>query len=108
MPQRERKLELSRLGRSFSAIGSRLCCASGPGLRRAELSLQAAQQIGIDAGTGERMEFTQDGNRGSAMTGTWVAEGMTFYLQDVTGGKALTAANTLATAVVHLQTVATK
>jgi hypothetical protein len=28
---------------------------------------------------------------------------MTFYLQDVTGGKPLTADNTLATTVVHLQ-----
>jgi parallel beta-helix repeat protein len=43
------------------------------------------------------------GSRGSAQTGLWVPDGMTFYLQDVTGGKQLTAENTLATLVVRLQ-----
>ncbi|MCC6366528.1 MAG: hypothetical protein IT165_23670 [Bryobacterales bacterium] len=43
------------------------------------------------------------GDRGSAQTGPWVADGMTFYLQDVSGGKPLTEENTLATAVVRLQ-----
>lgn len=37
---------------------------------------------------------------GTAMTGAWVTDGMTFYLQDVTGGKALTAENTLASVAV--------
>jgi len=31
------------------------------------------------------------------------SQGTTFYMQDVTGGKPLTANNTLATLVVHLQ-----
>ena len=44
-----------------------------------------------------------NGNRGSAETGLWVADGLTFYLQDVSGGKPLTAENTLATLVVRLQ-----
>ena len=43
------------------------------------------------------------GTRGSFETGIWVADGMTFYLQDVTGGKPLTAENTLASVVVRLQ-----
>jgi hypothetical protein len=43
------------------------------------------------------------GNGGAAQTAAWVPDGMTFYLQDVTGGKTLTADNTLATLVVHLQ-----
>jgi DNA-binding beta-propeller fold protein YncE len=34
---------------------------------------------------------------GSATTGDWVVEGMTFYLQDVSGGRPLTAENTLGT-----------
>jgi hypothetical protein len=33
----------------------------------------------------------------------WVSDGLTFYLQDVTGGKPLTSDYTLATLVVHLQ-----
>ena len=40
--------------------------------------------------------FAQGGSSGSVETGVWVTDGMTFYLQDVTGGKPLTAANTLA------------
>jgi hypothetical protein len=38
----------------------------------------------------------------SKTTGKWVREGMTFYLQNVSGGLPLTAANTLATVTVHL------
>ena len=47
--------------------------------------------------------FASGGNQGSVQTGAWVTDGMTFYLQDVTGGKALTANNTLATLVVDPQ-----
>ncbi|MGI8743242.1 MAG: aryl-sulfate sulfotransferase [Bryobacteraceae bacterium] len=47
--------------------------------------------------------FASGGNQGSAQTGPWVPDGMTFYLQDVTNGKPLTASNTLATLIVHLQ-----
>ena len=43
------------------------------------------------------------GARGSAQTGLWVADGTTFYLQDVSGGKPLNAENTLSTVVVRLQ-----
>ena len=43
------------------------------------------------------------GARGSVQTGLWVADETTFYLQDVSDGKPLTAENTLATVVVRLQ-----
>jgi hypothetical protein len=36
-------------------------------------------------------------------TDVWVTDGMTFYLQDVTGGRPLTSDYTLATVTVHLQ-----
>lgn len=49
--------------------------------------------------------FASGGNQGSAQTGPWVPDGMTFYLQDVTNGKPLTASNTLATLIVHLHRV---
>ena len=39
-------------------------------------------------------------------TGKWVSDGMTFYLQDVSGGLPLTAANTLATVAVPVTTAA--
>ena len=40
---------------------------------------------------------------GSTTTGNWVTDGMMFFLQDVSGGKALEAANTLATVRITLQ-----
>jgi hypothetical protein len=39
------------------------------------------------------------------MTGQWVTNGMTFYLQDVSQGQPLTAANTLATLVVQVKSM---
>jgi 6-phosphogluconolactonase len=42
---------------------------------------------------------------GSATTGNWVADGMMFFLQDVSGGKPLDAANTLATVRVSVRSV---
>ena len=41
---------------------------------------------------------------GSGVTGKWVSEGLTFYLQDISGGLPLTAANTLATVTAHTST----
>jgi hypothetical protein len=47
--------------------------------------------------------FASGGSRGSAQTGLWVADGTTFYLQDVSGGKLLTVENTLATVAIRVQ-----
>lgn len=46
--------------------------------------------------------FAISGNRGSEMTGTWVADGTAFYLQDVSGGATASASNTIATTVAHI------
>jgi parallel beta-helix repeat protein len=62
-----------------------------------------AQVIEIHIGSPNGTLLTQQLNRGSIQTGTWVSDGLTFYLQDVTGGKPLTSDYTLATLVVHLQ-----
>jgi hypothetical protein len=62
-----------------------------------------AANIEIHVGSPNGPLFASGGNRGSQQTGPWVADGTTFYLQDVSGGKPLTASNTLATLVVHLQ-----
>lgn len=61
-----------------------------------------AQVIEIHVGSPDGDLLTRMGSRGSAITGTWVSDGMTFYLQDVTNGKPLTSDYTLATLVVHL------
>jgi hypothetical protein len=62
-----------------------------------------AANVEIHIGSPNGPLFASGGNQGSVQTGPWVAEGTTFYLQDVSGGKPLTASNTLATLVVHLQ-----
>jgi hypothetical protein len=58
-------------------------------------------QVTVNAPNGQ--EMAQATTAGSEMTGQWVTDGMVFYLQDVSGGKALTAANTIATIRIHLQ-----
>jgi hypothetical protein len=62
-----------------------------------------ASYVEIHVGSPNGPLFASGGNQGSAQTGPWVTDGMSFYLQDAGGGKPLTASNTLATLVVHLQ-----
>ena len=63
------------------------------------------QYIEVRIGSPSGPLFTVSGPFGNMNTGAWVTDGMIFYLQDVTYPKnlSLTAANTLATAIVHLQ-----
>ena len=62
-----------------------------------------ATVIEIHIGSPDGTALTEQGNRGSIQTGAWVSDGLTFYLQDVTGGNPLTSNYTLATLTVHLQ-----
>jgi hypothetical protein len=48
--------------------------------------------------------FASGGSSGSAMTGKWVQDRTTLYLQDVSNGRALDSAGTLATLVIRLGT----
>ena len=94
----------SSLGPSFTASPNPIPLTGGSlGATTISWSAPDAQLIEIHIGSPSGPLFTQDGNRGSEKTGQWVSDGMTFYLQDVTGGKPLTADYTLAALVVHLQ-----
>jgi hypothetical protein len=62
-----------------------------------------AEAVQVRVNTPDGDLFASGSDRGSAQTGLWVADGTTFYLQDVSNGKPLTAENTLATVVVRLQ-----
>jgi hypothetical protein len=62
-----------------------------------------AEAVEVRIGSPNGALFVGGGSRGSAQTGLWVRDEMTFYLQDISGGKPLTAENTLATVVVRLQ-----
>jgi hypothetical protein len=92
---------------SFTANPNPIPVATGVRYGSTTLSWSApdAGLVEIHVGSPSGPIFTQQGNTGTAQTGTWVADGTTFYLQDVTGGKALTAANTLAILVVHLKSM---
>ncbi len=63
----------------------------------------SAKTVEIHVGSPNGTLFASGGTSGSAATGQWVSNGMTFYLQDTSGGKALDAANTISTLVVNLQ-----
>ncbi len=71
-------------------------------------SAPQATRIELHVGSPTGTLFASGGSSGSAPTGPWVTDGMTFYLQDTTGGKVLTAANTLATLLVHVEQQATQ
>lgn len=59
--------------------------------------------VEIHIGSPDGVLMAAGESNGSATTGAWVTNGTRFYLQDVSGGKPLTAANTLAqvTAIVR-------
>lgn len=60
--------------------------------------------IEIHVGSPTGPLFTHNINSGSMTTGNWVTNGLTFYLQDVSNGQALTATGTLATLTISLTT----
>ena len=69
---------------------------SGLGETTLSWNAPAASRIEIHVGAPNGTLFTRQQGWGSITTGRWVADGMSFYLQDVTDGKALDASNTLA------------
>src|SRR5208283_195849 len=79
----------------------------GPGALHGSTLVQwsepGVQTVEIHMGSPTGILFAEGGPSGSAPTGLWVSDGTGFYLQDTSGGKPLTSANTLATLVVHLQ-----
>ena len=78
-----------------AAVGSTMLTWNAPGIGVIE----------IHVGAPNGPLFTQQGSSGSAQTGPWVSDGLTFYLQDVTGGKPLIPSNTIAILTVHLKSM---
>lgn len=97
-------IEVWRNGTSFTVEPNPIL-VTGSSVGTAVISWNApnASIIEVHVGSPDGKLFTHNNNRGSMVTGPWITDGMTFYLQDVSNGQSLTAANTLATAVVHLQ-----
>lgn len=62
-----------------------------------------AQYVEVRVGSPTGPLFTIGYNSGSMQTFDWVTDGMVLYLEDVSNGLPLTAANTLATLTINLQ-----
>ena len=90
------------LGRSFKASPNPITGSAQYGRTTISWYAPDVTEVQVRVGSPNGALFAAGGNRGSAETGVWVADGTTFYLQDISGGKPLNAANTLATVVVRL------
>ena len=92
---------------SFTASPNPIPVAAGDshGVTTISWNAPSATYIQIRVGAPDGTLFTDNLSSGSVQTGDWVADGLTFYLQDVSTGQPLTAANTLATLVVNLASV---
>lgn len=64
----------------------------------------AAKEVELRIGAPDGALLGRFANAGGATTDKWVSDGLTFYLQDVSDGKALTAQNTLGTVNVVVRT----
>jgi hypothetical protein len=89
---------------SLEARPQKVVAADGSGLVVTELvwtiNPPRMCEIRIDAPDGKL--FATASNSGSAKTDKWVRDGMTFFLQDVSGGKPLTRENTAAQVTVQV------
>ena len=75
------------------------------GVGRATLAWNApeASEVELRIGAPDGILMGRHYRFGTAATGLWVFDGLTFYLQDVSGGKPLTADNTLGTVRISLR-----
>jgi hypothetical protein len=75
----------------------RVCDGSAVGVTRLSWTAIGPKQVEVHVSSPDGVLFAQTAPTSSAETGKWVTNGMSFYLQDVSDGKPLTAENTLAT-----------
>jgi hypothetical protein len=88
--------------RSFAAFPNPIPVASGaPKVTTISWNVPGVDSVEVRVGKPDGSLFAAGGSRGSAQTGTWVSDGMMFFLQDVTGDKPLTRANTIATLTIR-------
>lgn len=96
-------IEVWRNGASITATPNPISVTGfGDGAALISWVAPNASKVEVHIGSATGPLFSISGNRGSEMTGTWIADGTTFYLQDVSGGATASAANTIATTVLHI------
>jgi hypothetical protein len=88
---------------SIKAVPNPISTNGAAGVTTISWNAPNAKVIEIHLGSPSGPLFVHSGNNGVAKTGPWVTDGLTFYLQDVSDGKPLTADNTLDSVVVHLK-----
>jgi SAM-dependent methyltransferase len=74
----------------------------GCGAATLEWTSHGASEVEVRVGSPEGPLFARSGPSGSGATDRWIEDGMTFYLQDISEGRPLTAEHTLASTVVRL------
>jgi glucose/arabinose dehydrogenase len=80
-----------------------VCDGTGAGQTLISWNTSGPTRVEVHLGSPSGGLFAaSNGGAASAATGKWVREGTTFYLQDVSGGLPLTAANTIAVVTAHL------
>jgi hypothetical protein len=82
----------------------KVCDKSGSGITTLAWTATGTSAIEVRVGKPDGDLFAKAGPDGTWTTGKWVGDGMTFYLQDVSDGKALTADNTITTLVAKVTT----
>ncbi len=87
----------SREGVTYWAYNSPIYVLDGTGLGRTTIAWHApnAKEVEIRLGSAAGVLLGRFPNYGTAITERWIADGMMFYLQDVSDGKPLTPDNTL-------------
>jgi len=61
----------------------------------------ANQTLEVHVGSPTGPLFARSGSTGTSTTGTWVTDGLVFYLQNVTGGQNVTVATTTVSVTQH-------
>ena len=70
-----------------------------------EWSSEGTESVEVHVGAPDGPLLSRSGPSGKATTGQWVSDGLTFFLQDVTGGVPLTSDHTLAKIAVNVRSI---
>ena len=80
----------------------RVCDGTGLGVTKLSWTSVGPDTVEVHVSSPDGELFARTISTGTSETAKWVADGMTFFLQDVSGGKPLTPENTLATVAVKV------
>lgn len=80
----------------------KVCDKSGSGVTTLTWTSSGTTNVEVHVGKPDGDLFAATEASGTWTTAKWVSNGLVFFLQDVSGGKALTRENTLATVTVNV------